>query len=63
MPASVFSVLGPDTYIASNDLAFAVRDRYPVSPGHTLVIPRRVISTWFDATPAEQLAILDLIEM
>ena len=37
-------------------------DAFPVSPGHALVIPRRHIPTWFDATPAEQIALLEGIE-
>lgn len=41
-------------------MAFAVRDKYPVSEGHTLVIPRRAVSTWFDATVEEQRALLEL---
>jgi superfamily II DNA or RNA helicase/diadenosine tetraphosphate (Ap4A) HIT family hydrolase/HKD family nuclease len=49
-------------WIAANDLAFAVHDRFPVSPGHTLVITRRVVPTWWDATRAEQHAVLDLID-
>lgn len=44
-----------------NYLAFAVRDRYPVSPGHTLVVPFRQVETWFDATWDEQEAILELV--
>jgi diadenosine tetraphosphate (Ap4A) HIT family hydrolase len=51
----------PSEWVASNALAFAIRDAFPVSPGHTLIIPRREIATWFDATRDEQLAILDLI--
>jgi superfamily II DNA or RNA helicase/diadenosine tetraphosphate (Ap4A) HIT family hydrolase/HKD family nuclease/SOS-response transcriptional repressor LexA len=53
----------PDSdHVASNALAFALRDRYPVAPGHTLVIPRRLIATWFDATRPEQLALLELVD-
>ena len=37
-------------------------DGFPVSPGHALVIPRRHIRTWFDATHAEQIALLEGIE-
>ncbi len=48
-------------WIASNDLAFAIPDPFPVSPGHTLVITKRVIPTWFEANRYEQAAILDLI--
>ena len=35
----------------SSDLVIAVRDLFPVAPGHTLVIPRRHMATYFDATP------------
>jgi diadenosine tetraphosphate (Ap4A) HIT family hydrolase len=49
-------------WVASNELAFAIRDKFPVSPGHTLVVPRREVPTWFDATREEHVAILDLID-
>ncbi len=48
-------------WLASNDLAFALADAFPVSPGHTLVVPRRLVATWFEATQDEQLAILQLV--
>ncbi len=59
---SVFLDLPSSTWVASNDLAFAIRDSYPVTEGHTLVITRRVVATWFDATPAEQRAVLALVD-
>ena len=46
----------------SNDLALAIRDGFPVSPGHTLIIPKRHIATFFDSTAAERLAIFDLMD-
>ena len=49
-------------WVAHNELAFAFTDRFPVSPGHTLVVTRRLVSDWWDATPAEKLAVLDLVE-
>ena len=49
-------------WIASNDLAFAIPDPFPVSPGHTLVVTKRLVATWFDANRYEQLAVLELIE-
>ncbi|WP_437960496.1 DEAD/DEAH box helicase family protein [Sorangium sp. So ce119] len=49
-------------WIASNALAFALRDRFPVSPGHALVVPRRLVSTWFDATAEERAAIFELVD-
>lgn len=62
MSSSPFSRIPASEWVASNDLAFAVRDRYPVSPGHTLVITRRVVATWFEATRDEQIALFDLVD-
>ena len=39
-----------------------VRDRFPVSQGHTLVVTRRVEPTWFEATRDEQAAVWELVE-
>jgi diadenosine tetraphosphate (Ap4A) HIT family hydrolase len=50
-------------WVASNSLAFAIRDLYPVPPGHTLIVPRRPVATWFEATRDERLAIVDLLDV
>jgi diadenosine tetraphosphate (Ap4A) HIT family hydrolase len=47
--------------ILANDLCYARYDKYPVSPGHLLVIPFRHIPTLFDATDDEQAALLALV--
>ncbi|MBM3268592.1 MAG: DEAD/DEAH box helicase family protein [Candidatus Sericytochromatia bacterium] len=57
-----FDEIPQSEWVAWNELAFAIRDRYPVSPGHSLVITKRRVPTWFDATRAERLAVLDLID-
>jgi diadenosine tetraphosphate (Ap4A) HIT family hydrolase len=49
-------------WTASNALAFAINDLHPVSPGHTLIIPRRRIPTWFEATPEERMAMFELVD-
>ncbi len=49
--------------VAENAWAIAVRDAFPVSPGHTLVIPRRHVASWFDASAEERAAILELIDL
>ncbi|WP_394937047.1 HIT family protein, partial [uncultured Ilumatobacter sp.] len=59
---SVFLDLDHDAWVESNELAFAIRDGFPVSPGHTLIIPRRVISDWWQATPALRLAMFELVD-
>jgi diadenosine tetraphosphate (Ap4A) HIT family hydrolase len=56
-----FCNISDDRIVASNDLALAICDNFPVSPGHMLFIPRRHIANWFDATEQEQIAIMRLI--
>ena len=36
--------------IIENQFAIAVYDNYPVNKGHTLIIPKRHFSSYFDAT-------------
>ncbi len=44
-----------------NLLAYATRDSFPVSPGHTLVIPRRHCPDFFDLTLEELSACMELL--
>jgi diadenosine tetraphosphate (Ap4A) HIT family hydrolase len=57
-----FCAIPVDHFMAVNALAFAIRDAYPVSQGHTLVIPRRHFSSFFETTTEERLALLALID-
>ena len=43
------------------ELAYSARDSYAASPGHTLVIPRRHVASFFDLTPEEINACMELI--
>ena len=52
-----------DERLAENSWCFAILDAHPVSPGHTLVIPHRLITTWFEATGEEWRAGLDLVDV
>ncbi len=45
----------------SNELAFVIRDAYPVAPGHTLVISRRHIASFFQLGSTEQAAMFSLL--
>ncbi|ADI00158.1 HIT family protein [Salisediminibacterium selenitireducens] len=49
-------------YIIENNLAFVIYDKYPVTEGHALIIPKRHVSDYFDTTDAEKKAMLDLAE-
>jgi diadenosine tetraphosphate (Ap4A) HIT family hydrolase len=45
----------------ANDYAIALRDDYPVTPGHCLIIPKRHIASFFEATKEEHVSMLDLL--
>jgi len=47
--------------LAESALALAFLDPFPVSEGHALVVPRRHVVTWFDATEREQVEIVRLL--
>ena len=47
--------------VGANALALAMRDAYPLSPGHTLIVPRRHIASAADATADEFAAIWSLL--
>ncbi|MDP1782330.1 MAG: HIT domain-containing protein [Hydrogenophaga sp.] len=49
----LFCHLPPDRVIAENELALAIRDGFPVTPLHTLVIPKRHVATYFDLSQSE----------
>ncbi len=48
--------------IAENDLCYMIFDKFPVAPGHSLVIPKRHIETVFEMTPEEWSSAGDLIK-
>ena len=49
-----FCALDPERVVISDLEMLAVNDGYPVTEGHTLVIPRRHVTTLFQLSPAEQ---------
>lgn len=57
-----FCSLDPLQLVAAHPLALAFRDRSPVSPGHSLVIPRRHVVSFFDCTAEERAAMLALLD-
>jgi diadenosine tetraphosphate (Ap4A) HIT family hydrolase/5-methylcytosine-specific restriction endonuclease McrA len=50
------------TEYIENELAFSIFDDYPVTEGHTLVIPKRHVSDYFDLYKSEQAAIDELLK-
>jgi ATP adenylyltransferase len=57
----IFCDVPADRVIASNTLAFALLDNYPVTRLHTLVIPKRHAATFFDLFEPERRAINQLL--
>ena len=51
----------PRGVLLVQELAYSARDTYAVSPGHTLVVPKRHVASFFDLTQAEVAACMDLI--
>jgi len=44
-----------------NALAYSARDSFPVSPGHSLIIPFRHCADFFDLSPEEMAACTELL--
>ena len=57
-----FCTLTPERIFEANDLALWIYDGFPVSRGHSLIIPRRHVGSFFEVTPEERLALLDLLD-
>jgi diadenosine tetraphosphate (Ap4A) HIT family hydrolase len=46
-----------------NEFVFTLRDAFPISPGHTLIIPKRHIASFFDTTENEQQALFQTLQI
>ena len=49
-------------YIFETDDFFLIYDRFPVSPGHLLIISKQLRSDYFELTSAEKAALPELID-
>lgn len=58
-----FQTQDPTRMVAENNLAYVIRDEFPVTTGHTLCIPKRHTATYFELVPAEVNAINALIRV
>ena len=59
---SNFSAIEKEQILAEDDLFTIVRDKYPVSPGHTLVIVKRQVARFRDLTAEEKPRLLHWID-
>lgn len=58
----LFCQIGADRILWSNDRVVVVADDFPVSQGHRLVLTRRHIGSFFEATEAERASISEALE-
>ena len=61
MKDSPFQPIEPGRIVAESELALAFADKYPVSEGHTLVVPKRVVAGLFELDEQEQAAVWKLV--
>ena len=57
-----FCELPADRIIIANPLAMAIRDGFPVSNGHTLIIPKRHVGSFFEITREERQSLFELMD-
>jgi diadenosine tetraphosphate (Ap4A) HIT family hydrolase len=60
--ACAFCTIPPERILGENPEAVWISDLYPVSPGHSLVVLKRHVESFFESTPAEREAILSLLD-
>jgi diadenosine tetraphosphate (Ap4A) HIT family hydrolase len=58
----VFCQIPEERVVASNELCIAFRDLYPVTPLHTLIIPRRHVADYFGLFQPERNAVSQLLD-
>lgn len=57
-----FCSLPAERVLGQNAHALWIRDGFPVSPGHSLVIPKRHIGSFFETSPQERAGLLELLD-
>ena len=57
-----FCTLPTQRIIDSKEHGVAVRDAYPISPGHTLIIPRRHVGSFFEISAVERTCLFALLD-
>lgn len=61
--ACPFCSLSGDDVVGGNAFHSLIRDRFPVSPGHSLIIPKRHVASLFELTAVEFSALHELLHL
>ena len=59
----IFCLISNKRIVTQNNLAYLIYDKYPVTSGHCLIIPKRHFSDYFEITQAEMNSIHQLIKV
>ena len=57
-----FGLIEAKRVLASDDLFVVVSDKFPISPGHTLIIPLRALTRFQELTAMEKSRLLEWVE-
>ncbi len=63
MGICIFCNLSKEKIYVENEFALAFFDEFPVNKGHTIIIPKRHVSSFFDLTKQEHDAVLELLQI
>lgn len=58
-----FCTLTDDRIISESDYTITTRDGFPVSEGHTLIIPKRHVQSFFELQAIEKAAVLQALDV
>jgi diadenosine tetraphosphate (Ap4A) HIT family hydrolase len=61
-PTCLFCRIPAEDILIEHPLVLVKRDGYPVSRGHTLIIPRRHVASFFETTEEERAAMMKLLD-
>jgi len=62
MLACPFCTLPPERILLTSAHGVIIRDGFPISPGHTLIIPRRHVDSFFNLTADERVDLIGLLD-
>ncbi len=57
-----FCSLPQERIVQENEHAFWIFDGFPVSPGHSLIIPKRHVGSFFEVSTEERMSMLALLD-
>jgi diadenosine tetraphosphate (Ap4A) HIT family hydrolase len=58
----LFCNLAPKRILDVNEHGSVIYDSFPISPGHTLIIPKRHVGSFFDLSSGERQALIALVD-